>query len=289
MTGRSQGLDEPQLILEKQTESIAALLEVYSAWEPLMSFPAARNESSSCDDGVRTAGGRTVAGGSPGPCSLWPTPSIRHPAHMVLARAMPCHGRIKGVSPRSRLTKREAILNATLDIVVERGLHDAPMSVIAERAGASAGVIYHHFRSKEEILQALYERTRMLQEDSFFRGYSPEMGARDAFLQAWSNGYRYYRKHSREMRFLEQYHAAGLACPPHQTFTSGLALQFERRFRARAKGGVLNDWPKQVLHETTVGLVMRLAQLPVRLSESTLQSIAANMWEAIRAPEKTPD
>ena len=58
--------------------------------------------------------------------------------------------------------KREAILAAMLDVVVEQGFHDAPMSLIAERAGASAGLIYHHFPSKEAIIQALYEPDRPL-------------------------------------------------------------------------------------------------------------------------------
>jgi AcrR family transcriptional regulator len=55
--------------------------------------------------------------------------------------------------------KREAILSAMLDVVAERGFHEAPMSLISERSGASAGVIYHHFESKEAIIQALAERT----------------------------------------------------------------------------------------------------------------------------------
>ncbi len=36
--------------------------------------------------------------------------------------------------------KREAILNAMLDVVAERGFHEAPMSLVSERSGASAGV-----------------------------------------------------------------------------------------------------------------------------------------------------
>jgi AcrR family transcriptional regulator len=39
--------------------------------------------------------------------------------------------------------KREAILKAMLDLVVERGFDNAPMSVLAKRSGASPGVIYH--------------------------------------------------------------------------------------------------------------------------------------------------
>jgi AcrR family transcriptional regulator len=37
-----------------------------------------------------------------------------------------------------RANKRDAILDAMLDVAVERGFHEAPMSLIAERSGASA-------------------------------------------------------------------------------------------------------------------------------------------------------
>ena len=185
--------------------------------------------------------------------------------------------------PQKKLTKREAILQAMLDVVVERGFHDAPMSLIAERSGASAGVIYHYFSSKDEIIQALYAQVRDLQRTSFFKGYSPTMEARDAFLHVWMNGYRFYRKHHREMRFLEQYQSAGFVCVPDEKWLGTEGAEFEQRFRARSEGGILNDWPKQVLHELTVGLVMRLAQQPQKLSENILRAIAENMWEVVRA------
>ena len=52
--------------------------------------------------------------------------------------------------------KREAILQAMLELVAERGFHDAPMSLVAQRAGTSAGIIYHYFPSKDELIRALY-------------------------------------------------------------------------------------------------------------------------------------
>src|ERR1019366_10204574 len=63
---------------------------------------------------------------------------------------------MNSVRSKVKPTKREAILDATLDVVVERGFHEAPMSLISERSGASRGVIYAHFESKEEIVQALH-------------------------------------------------------------------------------------------------------------------------------------
>lgn len=176
--------------------------------------------------------------------------------------------------------KRDAILDAMLDVVVERGFHEAPMSLIAERSGASTGVIYHHFASKEEIIQAVYDRIRLLKREEFLKGYSPEMNAKDAFLHVWANCYDFYRKHPREMRFMEQYAMAGFPCTPDPKSTEH---EFFRRFQSRAKGGVLKDWPREILQEMTIGLVARLAQSPRKLKPAMLREVAEKTWESVKA------
>jgi len=192
---------------------------------------------------------------------------------------------MKNVPSKAKSSKRDAILNAMLDVVVERGFHEAPMSVISKRSGASAGVIYHHFASKEEIIQALYERVRAIKQASFLEGYSPDMNPKVAFIQLWTNGYHFYRKHLKEMRFLEQYEIAGFVCVPDQNSLSNEEADFERRFRSRSKGGVLNNWPPEVIHALTVDLVARLAKLPRKLSPAILREVAEKMWETVRAPD----
>jgi AcrR family transcriptional regulator len=184
----------------------------------------------------------------------------------------------------TKLGKRDAILNAMLDVVAERGFHDAPMSVIAERSGASAGVIYHYFASKEEIIQALYERVRALKHASLLEGYSAEMDAKEAFLLIAANMYRFYRKHLREMRFLDQYEIAGFICKPDEDAALDKeTVAFERRFRSRSKGGVLNELPAEVVQEMTLGLVARLAKQPKKLSSKLLREVAEKVWLAVRA------
>jgi len=61
-------------------------------------------------------------------------------------------------SPPGESHQRQArsILQAMLQLVAERGFHDAPMSLVAKRAGTSAGIIYHYFPSKDELIRALY-------------------------------------------------------------------------------------------------------------------------------------
>lgn len=182
---------------------------------------------------------------------------------------------------KTKPRKRDAILNAMLDVVVERGFHEAPMSLIAERAGASAGVIYHYFASKDEMIQALYARIRTLTMASLLEGYSADIDAKEAFIKSWVNLYAFYYKHQREMRFLEQYEKAGFVCQHEEKLPEIEA--FGQRFSSQSKGGVLKDWPPEVLKEMTVGLVARLAQQPHKLSTTMQQHIAEKMWKAVRA------
>jgi TetR/AcrR family transcriptional regulator, repressor of fatR-cypB operon len=183
---------------------------------------------------------------------------------------------------KTKPSKRDAILDAMLAVVVERGFHEAPMSLIAERSNTSAGLIYHHFASKEEIIQALYERIHILKMASILDGFTPEMDAQQAFVQGCERIYLFYRKHQKEMRFLEQYENAGFVCQPELEADQRIAA-FVRFFSNRSKGGVLNEWPAEVLEEITIGLIERLARLPRKLSSAVLREIAESLWEQVRA------
>ena len=170
-----------------------------------------------------------------------------------------------------------------LDIVVERGFHDAPMSIVAERSGASTGVIYHHFKSKEEILRALYECIRKLKIEALLGDFSPGQDPREIFLQGCLNSYAFYRKHQREMRFYEQYEHAGFHCASEAEHDDMRVKTYARLFSSKSEGGVLRDWPAEVIQELTLNVVNRLASQPRRLPESTLLEIAHSMWELLRA------
>lgn len=170
-----------------------------------------------------------------------------------------------------------------LNIVVERGFHDAPMSLLSQRSGASAGVIYHYFASKEEIIRALYVRIRALKIETILGDFSPDQDPRETFLRGCLNIYNFYRKHQREMRFYEQYEHAGFNCTPEMKNENERVKAYAQRFSSKSKGGVLNEWPSEVLQELTVNLVNRLASQPRKLPEPLLREIAESMWEMVKA------
>ena len=52
--------------------------------------------------------------------------------------------------------KKEQILNTTLSLIAKHGISASPMSLIAKESGVAIGTIYHHYKSKEEIINAIY-------------------------------------------------------------------------------------------------------------------------------------
>jgi TetR/AcrR family fatty acid metabolism transcriptional regulator len=58
-----------------------------------------------------------------------------------------------------RADKREAILRAATDIFAERGFFNAQVADVARAAGVAAGTVYLYFRSKDDLLISIFERT----------------------------------------------------------------------------------------------------------------------------------
>ncbi|MAT98618.1 MAG: hypothetical protein CL608_15860 [Anaerolineaceae bacterium] len=52
--------------------------------------------------------------------------------------------------------RQAAVLDATLQLVSEKGVTAVTMSDICGRSGASVGSVYHHFKDREGVLYALY-------------------------------------------------------------------------------------------------------------------------------------
>jgi AcrR family transcriptional regulator len=70
----------------------------------------------------------------------------------------------QSVQPRKRLTapaRREQLLDATTEIVAERGFQAVSVQSVARRAGVSRPIVYEHFGDLHGLLEALVERETM--------------------------------------------------------------------------------------------------------------------------------
>ena len=65
-------------------------------------------------------------------------------------------------TPASRLErvdKRDALIRAAIDTFAARGFFNAQVADVARAAGVAAGTVYLYFRSKDDLLISIFERT----------------------------------------------------------------------------------------------------------------------------------
>ncbi len=59
--------------------------------------------------------------------------------------------------------KRRQILDAAIHVFARQGFHACRVSDIADEAGVAYGLVYHYFKSKDEVLNELFtERWSLL-------------------------------------------------------------------------------------------------------------------------------
>jgi TetR/AcrR family transcriptional regulator, repressor of fatR-cypB operon len=184
--------------------------------------------------------------------------------------------------------KRTTIFQAALELIAERGFHGAPMSLVAQRAGVSAGIIYHYFASKEELIHELYRDVEANFSRALLAGKPQSLPLPEAFRRVWLNAYHFYRSYPHAARFLEQYkhspfHQAS-ALPDELLANDDFAFMAQL-FAADPADRPIKDFPFEVIYELTLGVAARIAyhdsSAEQALDDRLLEQIAAACWQAV--------
>ena len=101
--------------------------------------------------------------------------------------------------------KKEAILKATLDLLVERGFHDTPTSLIAKQAGVATGTLFYHFKNKEELINALYLETKSQMIKSLKQAFVDTGSIEDRIRQLWKEGVKWGIMNPKAYKFIQQF------------------------------------------------------------------------------------
>jgi len=101
--------------------------------------------------------------------------------------------------------KKERIFKATLDLIAKKGFHGASMLSIAMKARVAAGTIYTYFRSKEDLIDALYLYQLEQLDQAILKGFREDAPPEENLKNFWIHWLFYYITHPKEFLFLEQY------------------------------------------------------------------------------------
>lgn len=156
--------------------------------------------------------------------------------------------------------KATAILQATLELVAEHGFHGTAMSKIAQRSCVSAGIIYHYFENKDDLMQALYVNIKQRFAEAMITEEVLHLPYPDYLLKAWQNAYQFYIEHPLVTRYIEQFENS----PYYATIDlSAIEQNFNplmTRIYADMQNGLIKNMPHWVIYDLTLGVALNVAK-----------------------------
>ena len=183
--------------------------------------------------------------------------------------------------------KQQAIADATFALVARVGLSGLTMAAIARQAGIATGTLYVYYKSKEDLLNALYEQVKGALVQLITEPAGAAMPFRARFQRNWLRLLRHRQAHYAETVFMEQYY--------NSPWFSEASRQFSARFTSECLGffdearaqQIVKDVPTMLLASTFFGSVretaglLRSGDLPD--TEAALAQAFTIFWDGIRA------
>lgn len=185
--------------------------------------------------------------------------------------------------------KRDDIVRAALELIAAHGFHDAPMALIASRAGVAAGTIYRYFENKDVLINELFHEVEGKLYAVLLDGYATERPVRERFLHLGTALLRYFIENPLDFRYLEQFHNSpyGVAFRRDKFLgqKSGCDV-FRELFEDGVSRQIVKDLPLVLLFALAFGPLVAVARDHilqfVTLDEALIGRTIEACWDGIR-------
>jgi AcrR family transcriptional regulator len=101
--------------------------------------------------------------------------------------------------------KRQAILDTALDLFCERGFHCTPTSMISREAAVATGTLFHHFSTKEALIETLYLDLKGELREALCAHIGTQDPVREQIRRICTNYIHWGVENARKFQFMEQF------------------------------------------------------------------------------------
>ena len=182
--------------------------------------------------------------------------------------------------------KREAILDAALELFVERGFFGTAVPEIADRAGVGAGTIYRYFESKEALVNAIYRQQKTQWGHLVLTDFPVAAPTREQFRLLWMRMAQWATANPKAFIFMELHH--------HQRYLDDESRALEERMlglftavvvSAQARGELKAGPPgllMGIVMGAFVGVIRSCVEIDQSLESADWKLAEQMLWEAVR-------
>lgn len=168
------------------------------------------------------------------------------------------------------MNKEEEIKAAALKLFVEFGFHGTPTSKIAKEAGVANGTLFHYFKTKEDLIVALYNHTKDSLNRHLLETYHAENTLKDKMKSIYVSSLDWGLAHKPEFYFIQQFHFS-----PHLAKVSAEDIEKQTRLHVELlQAGISENIFKP---------------LPAQLISSILGSHVYGVYQYLISTQLTPE
>jgi len=179
--------------------------------------------------------------------------------------------------------KRNAILSAATQVFAERGL-GAPTAAITSAAGIAEGSLFTYFKTKDELINALYRELKLELADSMMSGFPRKQSVRHRLEHVW-NGYVHWGVANPDhQKVLKQIQFWGGLTQESKQAGSAPFTEMQRMTEDAVAQRIYKDVPQAFIGATLVALAEMTMDFMVREPESAEMYRTAGfemLWTAV--------
>ncbi len=185
-------------------------------------------------------------------------------------------------SPKSE-DKRNAILSAAIQVFAERGL-GAPTAAITSAAGIAEGSLFTYFKTKDELINALYRDLKVGLADSMMSGFPRKQSVRHRLEHVWNGYVQWGVANPDQQRVLKQIQVWGGLTQESKQAGFAPFTEIQRMAEDAVTQRIYKDVPQAFIGATLVALAEMTMDFMVREPESAEMYRTAGfemLWAAV--------
>lgn len=184
------------------------------------------------------------------------------------------------------MSKRDQILNTTLDLVSELGLHEASINLVIKKSGIAAGTIYHYFKSKEELIDTLYSELKEEMGKAIIQNINEQLNYKEKFFLIWKNLFYFYINNPKKFEFIEHYANSPLIQKEIKEINQRHYQPAIDFFESGVQLGVFRKMPIFLLINLVFGNISTFVKMilleEIELSDYLLNQSIQSSWDSIK-------
>ncbi len=189
-----------------------------------------------------------------------------------------------------KMEKRDAILKTALTLFSERGFHNTPTALIAQEAGVATGTLFHHFKNKDELINALYLDLKKALVNALKEKVQDDDPVEDKIKNSWINGVKWGIMHPKEIQFIFQYANSPFITNLTREQAMGQYEFIANVYEQAMQDGIIKSTYAEFVPDYFEGVfnlaVTHFRKHPEKISEDNLLMAFEICWDGIAAHKK---